>query len=372
MKKLPLLILLLVLFNFTHAEYQWSPKNMKRAIQFLDKDCPDSLKSVIKITANDKLEHLIYPLGGKYKTIYSWTNGGNQYSSIVKYLSNKGIHSNQEVVILIAFKEHLLGKQLDEKAIYAPWIALEKKNENEDAVRFTTDSLRGFYIPRDLDDCIKRLNILLSDSSKANAKRMTEKQFTGSAHLALGMWMRNNWQLWGGSRLSAYFNKMEIYHPDDMSGIILDTYHRYLNNEDFRLDEQIATYHAYWTKAKADELVEKQQEFDEFKVGDTVKFKYQYGYISQVQERKDDDEVCIAKGVVEEKDSKCFFIKVRVVESYDKKGIVIYDSENVKVYDNKVGRLVTPVKRVRKYIKAGKSYWSNYNDWISMLYACDM
>jgi len=63
------------------------------------------------------------------------------------------------------------------------------------------------------------------------------------------MWLRNNWQLWGGSRLSKYFNNLGIFHPDDMSGIILDSYHRYLTDKEIKLEEQINFYQEYWRNA---------------------------------------------------------------------------------------------------------------------------
>ena len=67
-------------------------------------------------------------------------------------------------------------------------------------------------------------------------------------HMGLGMWMRNNWGLWGGSRLAAWFNAQGINHPDDMSGIILDSFWRYLNGKPIKLDEQVKYYQGYWKK----------------------------------------------------------------------------------------------------------------------------
>jgi hypothetical protein len=58
--------------------------------------------------------------------------------------------------------------------------------------------------------------------------------------------MRNNWGLWRGSRLSKYFNSLGIFHPDDMSGIILTGYCRQLNGLDIRLSDQIKQYQKYW------------------------------------------------------------------------------------------------------------------------------
>ena len=44
-------------------------------------------------------------------------------------------------------------------------------------------------------------------------------------HFGFGMYLRNNWGLWGGSRLQKYFFDRGISHPDNMSGIILKHYY---------------------------------------------------------------------------------------------------------------------------------------------------
>jgi hypothetical protein len=74
-----------------------------------------------------------------------------------------------------------------------------------------------------------------------------------NTHFGFGMWIRNNWCLWGGSRLSKYFNDLGIFHPDDMSSIILTSYHRYLNGEEIRLQEQIDHIKAYWLEMQEPE-----------------------------------------------------------------------------------------------------------------------
>jgi hypothetical protein len=149
-------------------------------------------------------------------------------------------------VLLLAFKKTLLNEPFTESELLKPYQAIEYKWEQEDSVRFTTDSLRGQYIPKDLEDCFKQIDSFWSDSIKNEIKQWTEDQFIGRAHMGFGMWMRNNWQLWGGSRLSSYFGEMGIYHPDDMSGIILTSYHRYLNGQDIALEAQIKSYQDYW------------------------------------------------------------------------------------------------------------------------------
>jgi len=169
--------------------------------------------------------------------------------------------------------------------IYKPYQEIEAKWGNEDKVRFTTDSLRGTYIPKDIEDCFTQINSFWADSTKLKIKKLTENEFSGRLHHGFGTWMRNNWQLWGGSRLSKYFNEKDIYHRDDMSGTILDSYYRNLNGQEIKLDEQVKFYQDYWEKSKLAENERKQKEFLEYKIGDTLLYKYELGFVSERQEK---------------------------------------------------------------------------------------
>lgn len=245
------LSILILTSNFVYGQKVKTPKDIQSAVEYLQIDCPDSLKQTIKETADEKLISLCYPWDGNYRTIYEWTDRDNKSSGIGMYLIDKGISDNkhQQTIILIAFKQTLLGRLFDEEKIIKPYKIIEDKWRAEDKIRFTTDSIRGVYIPKDLEDCFKQIDSFWNDSTKVQVKQLTEVQFSGIAHLSFGMWIRNNWQLWAGSRLSKYFNNLGINHPDDMSGIILDSYHRYLTNKDIKLEEQIKYYQAYWNKA---------------------------------------------------------------------------------------------------------------------------
>lgn len=108
----------------------------------------------------------------------------------------------------------------------------------------------GVYIPKNLDEAVAELDKDFPDSLKTEIRKMTEDEFSARYHMGTGMWMRNNWSLWGGSRLSRYFNKLEIYHPDDMSGIILDSFHRSLTNQPIELEKQVEYYKLYWIVSK--------------------------------------------------------------------------------------------------------------------------
>lgn len=124
-------------------------------------------------------------------------------------------------------------------------IAFGQKNR-KNAERFKADTIDGVYIPKNLEDCFREINRMLDDSIKTEIKDLSEDFFTANSHFGLGIWMRNNWYLWGGSRLSIYFIEKEIYHPDAMSGIILTSYYRSLTGTDVDLEGQINYYQTYW------------------------------------------------------------------------------------------------------------------------------
>jgi hypothetical protein len=95
------------------------------------------------------------------------------------------------------------------------------------------------YIPTDLDDAHRELEKLLPKSEIRHIKAMNTEDKMIEYHMSFGMWLRNNWGLWKGSRLASYFNQLGIRYPDDMSGIILDTFWCKLHNKPYRLDARI-------------------------------------------------------------------------------------------------------------------------------------
>jgi len=99
--------------------------------------------------------------------------------------------------------------------------------------------------PEDLDGCFAVLDALLDPAEIEKMRSGTEAEM-GQYYFGLGMWMRNEWGLWSGSELQRWFREKGIFHPDDMSGIILTSYWRYLNDAPIELDEQIASYQKYW------------------------------------------------------------------------------------------------------------------------------
>lgn len=91
---------------------------------------------------------------------------------------------------------------------------------------------------------------MFDDRSRAEIVRWDESKFLAETHFGLGMWMRNNWRLWRNSKLSRYFNGLGIYHTDDMSSIILQSFYRKLKGDALNLDKQVNYYKEYWEKQK--------------------------------------------------------------------------------------------------------------------------
>jgi len=86
---------------------------------------------------------------------------------------------------------------------------------------------------------------------KATPDSITKKIKEGSydpgyAHHGFGMWMRNNWGLWSGSKLQDWFHEKGIRHADDMSGIILETVKRDICGDDWDVPGQVKHYREYW------------------------------------------------------------------------------------------------------------------------------
>ena len=66
-------------------------------------------------------------------------------------------------------------------------------------------------------------------------------------HHTTGRSIRNSYNLWeNSSLLHKEFNAIGIYHPDDMSGIILETVHRILTGKKIDLKGQVEKYKKYW------------------------------------------------------------------------------------------------------------------------------
>jgi hypothetical protein len=116
----------------------------------------------------------------------------------------------------------------------------------------------GIYVPKNLEDCHNELDRGLSPKAKqilmADPNTLTNRQkealFGSIGHFGLGMWMRNNWGLRKGGPLVKYFNELGIYHPDDMSSIIMSSYEAKLRGKNYDINEEVKEYKGYWEQMK--------------------------------------------------------------------------------------------------------------------------
>lgn len=106
----------------------------------------------------------------------------------------------------------------------------ETKEKRDKYIKRTlADSLNGHYIPKNIEECFIELNKILKPETVDGIKKLKSRDETSNYHMGLGLWLRNNWGLWGGSRLQVYLTNKGLNHPDDMSGLILEYYYDWLN-----------------------------------------------------------------------------------------------------------------------------------------------
>jgi len=235
-----------------------SPKTVTQALETLQNALAPEVKTRLSSIASDSLLIWYRDSHTEFEVMNEWFVKSSRRSKTKnarfgRFYKKKGLVIPYDMieVVLRTYQAQLRGEKTSHEEILEPFQLRQLKHNDEDKVRFVTDSLRGIYIPSNLQDCFKSLDKIYADSTKNKIAKLTEDEYLSRNHLfGIGVWMRNNWHLWGGSRLSKYFNQIGIYHPDDMSGIIMDSYHRYLRNEEIQLDKQVKYYQEYWKKVQ--------------------------------------------------------------------------------------------------------------------------
>jgi hypothetical protein len=144
------------------------------------------------------------------------------------------------------FDISIVPKELEKWHIHNPFYKFRKtddelarKEKKEELVqeekakerRMMLDSISGVYIPKDLGECFIQLDKLLKEVDKKEMKELKSRMDMIQYHHGMGMWLRNNWGLWAGSRLQKYFTDKKIQHPDSMSSVILYFYYDWLTGK---------------------------------------------------------------------------------------------------------------------------------------------
>lgn len=117
---------------------------------------------------------------------------------------------------------------------------------------FSSDQGPGeiVYSPVGLEEHHLELEKIFSVQTIEKMRKGSEKEME-KYHSGLGLWLRNNWGKWEESELSTFFREEGILHPEDIAGIILDTFWCKLNDQPHRIDERIGAYQNYFKSLEA-------------------------------------------------------------------------------------------------------------------------
>lgn len=104
--------------------------------------------------------------------------------------------------------------------------------------------------PTSLNAAVDCLNKHLPDEAKT---RLLDRPFDNlvEEHFGLGMWIRNNWALWGDGPLAEDMRMQGFRHPDDISTVILNSFWLDHHGCPRQIGAQARYYHAWWTAAEA-------------------------------------------------------------------------------------------------------------------------
>jgi len=162
-----------------------------------------------------------------------WFRSG--HSALRDHLYALGVrHSDCAFVVLGAYWQHLNGKP----------IAIER------------------YIaggPHTLEEAFQELDRSLPADHKEIFKRRAENRAVARTHLGLGLNIRNQWFRSGrASALAGYLQSLGAGNFEDMSGMVLTSYWRYLNGKPIEIEKQGARFADY--RANPEKLVEELRE----------------------------------------------------------------------------------------------------------------
>jgi hypothetical protein len=97
--------------------------------------------------------------------------------------------------------------------------------------------------PSNIEEAHRQLEIQFSKEELASIDAMIDEKEMIKYHMDFGLWMRNAWGLWTEGPLAKQMHELGFTHPDDMSGVILETFWCKRHNKGFRLDERAESLH---------------------------------------------------------------------------------------------------------------------------------
>lgn len=229
--------------------------------------------------------------------------------------------------------------------------AAQEKVSYQRDYRYLVERIEGVYIPKDINEAIDSLDIILSTEDKRHiADSLSLDDFRAVCHHSLGMWIRNNWGLWGGSRLQRYFLDRKVIHPDDMSDQILKAYYKKkIQGLDYSVEDdikpspsnfevkKIGPLRRFWIRFKQNTSKDVRKTKRELKKmgctkGKMVYFMYPYGCSTEEEDKKslefdDNNYATLPKGKITDIDYVSKRIKVKLIDTISPYGIIIFDGD---------------------------------------------
>ncbi len=205
------------------------PKTLNECFVVLDRTLPDDEIILAKTLPEDSIYYnSAFEYGAEFFHAWKLDDG----SKLTRYFNKLGLYGSHPIynTILVSYHRYLNKDSIKLKQQINKYQEIQEKQEKEYLRKIDKDTLNGVYVPKDLEDCFSQLDTLLSVKIKTGIKVLKNKKETTKYHLGLGMTLRNRWGLWGGSRLQKYFLDRKVNHPDEMSSIILEYYHDWLND----------------------------------------------------------------------------------------------------------------------------------------------
>lgn len=256
----------------------------------------------------------------------------------------------------------------------------QKKVTYQRDYRFYSERIEGTYIPKDIDEAIDSLDTILSEKDKRFiADSLSMEEFCADAHFGVGMWMRNEWGLWSGSRLQKFLTKKKVYHPDEMSYEILKAYYKKkIKGMDYSADRDIESHGSRtilivkskisdlfngYPRRKRKEAAETRRLFDEngCTKGTTVYYQYPYG-CSTAEEQNNlfSDNPQFPIGRITDIDYGLKRIKIKLLSALSPLGIIVFDGDLFPDDEDNYERdfnNFTPFGPNRFYMQIGDELW---------------
>lgn len=119
-------------------------------------------------------------------------------------------------------------RNYDDKIAEQETIKEKERRKEEYKRRLTLEKIDDIYIPKNLYESLTELDRILNFENKKQLIESKDSWQFNSHMGGLGMWIRNNWGINGGSRLLKYFNDRnigkEMFGNDEISGVIIEQY----------------------------------------------------------------------------------------------------------------------------------------------------